>query len=122
MSKDPWYSSDNAEKAKRQKAANQFLRDTLKNPDDQNSLYQNVLNDANVAREKFAEYYKAVTGIDLPDAVKVTCYEEHTESAANLVAIMLPPKSTPIDTPDLWVKSWLAAWPPYPPQPGTDRS
>jgi hypothetical protein len=109
MDRDPWYIDSEEEKVKRRQAADDFLKDVLS---DQN-VYEQVLADHTIARSKFAEKYKAVTGLTLPDAVVVACKIATTDTAANVVLFHLPPEGT-LPAPGQWEQTWIAAWPPYP--------
>jgi hypothetical protein len=112
MATDPWYLDSEEEKVKRRQAADDFLTDVL-NDTAANGLYDQVVADHTVAGAKFAEKYKAVTGLDLPKPVVVACKVATTETAANIVLFHLPTKGTK-PVPGLWEHTWIAAWPPYP--------
>jgi hypothetical protein len=113
MATDPWYSDSEDEKVKRRQAADNFLKDVLNDATNTNGLYDKVLADHALARTKFAEKYKEVTGLALPDAVVVACKMATTDTAANIVLFNLPPKGTS-PAPGQWDQAWVAAWPPYP--------
>jgi hypothetical protein len=113
MAIDPWYLDSEEEKVKRRQAADEFLKDVLKDADQPNSLYDQVLANHSIAQTKFAEKYQAVTGLALPGAVVVACKVATTDTAANVVLFHLPPKGTQPAV-DQWKQAWIAAWPPYP--------
>lgn len=112
MATDPWYLDSEAEKVNRRQAADDFLKDVLNDANNAGGLYDQVLADHNIARSKFAEKYKAVTGLTLPSAVVIVCKNDTTDTAANVVLFNLPPKGTQ-PAPGLWAQAWIAAWPPY---------
>ena len=116
---DDWFdTNDEKKKGMRRQAADDFLQAIANDP---KGLRQRVrmpdTTGDGTAKTEFNAVYKKVSGVDIPDSVRVFCVEPDLSERGKLVVFVLPTLGTtdpaaPIITPD-WGSAWLTAWPPY---------